>query len=188
MPDQTVARRITVVGTTGSGKTFLARRVSELLGIPHVELDALFWGPGWTETPKDIFRERVSLALSGDAWVADGNYRVLRDVVWPRADTIAWLDYPLRTAMWRLFWRTVRRSFTREELWNGNRESFRTAFLSRDSLFVWQLQSYWSRKRKYADLFNRPEYAHHLEVVRLRSPRETEHWLSDLASVEVANG
>lgn len=173
------ALRINVVGTTGSGKTALARRISERLSIPHVELDAIFWGPGWTKTPDEVFRERVSSALSGDTWVADGNYNTVRDIVWPMAETVVWLDYPLRTTMWQLLWRTVRRSFTKEELWNGNRESFRTAFLSRESLFLWLLQTYWRRKKEYPVLFERPEYAH-LAMVRLRSPRGAGQWLNRL--------
>ncbi len=86
-------QRINVVGVTGSGKTTLARRLSDRLDIPHVELDALFWGPGWTETPDDVFRERVRQALAGERWVVDGNYSRIRDIIWPRADTIIWLDY-----------------------------------------------------------------------------------------------
>jgi adenylate kinase family enzyme len=70
-------RRIAVVGTTGSGKTTLARQLSERLGIPHVELDAIRYGPNWKETPDEIFRECVSQALSGRSWVADGNIEYL---------------------------------------------------------------------------------------------------------------
>ena len=178
-----LARRINVTGNTGSGKTSLARRISHRLGIPHVELDAIRHGPDWTETPDEIFRDRVSLALSGEAWVVDGNYSVVRDVVWPQAQMIVWLDYPLRTAMWRLVWRTLRRSFTREELWNGNRESFRKSFLSRESILLWLLQTYRCKRREYPALVRRPEYAH-LAMVRLRSPSETEQWLDRLTVPE----
>src|SRR5437016_1896693 len=80
--------RIVVIGTSGSGKTTQARHLSERLGIPHVELDALHWVPGWTEAPTDALRERVTEALAGDAWLVDGNYSVVRDIVWPRADTV----------------------------------------------------------------------------------------------------
>ncbi len=124
--DRTTAHRINVVGSTGSGKTALARRISERLGIPYVELDAIRHGPGWTEMPDHLFREKVSIALSDDTWVVDGNYHVLRDVVWPKASTIIWLDYTMRVVAWRLFSRTLRRNLTGEVLWNGNRERFRT--------------------------------------------------------------
>lgn len=170
-------RRIAVVGTTGSGKTTLARQLSQRLGGFHVELDALYWGPGWTPAPAAVFRARVAAALNHDTWVVDGNYSKARDIVWSRADTVIWLDYSLPLIIWRLFMRTSRRIVMREELWSGNRERLRTQLFSRDSLFLWALRTYRRRREEYPVLFNRPEYAH-LTIVHLRSPRATREWLS----------
>ena len=172
-------RRIAVVGTTGSGKTTMARRIAQRLAINHVELDALHWGPDWTPAPIERFREHTAQALDGDAWVVDGNYGKVRDIVWSRADTIVWLDYPLLVILGRLVWRTLRRVTTREELWQGNREHFVAQFASRDSLFLWALRTYPRRRREYPMLLERPEHAH-LAVVRLRSPRAARAWLASL--------
>ena len=174
-------QRIAVVGTSGSGKTTLAHRLAERLGVPHVELDSLHWGPDWTPTPRDLFREQVAEALGSKAWTIDGNYSSVRDIVWARADSVVWLDYSLPVVMGRVLWRTIRRSLLREELWNGNRERFREAFLARDSIILWALTSYRRRKREYPVLFEQPEYAH-LRVVHLRSPRATEEWLEGLVA------
>ena len=76
-------RRIVVVGTTGSGKTTVASQLSRLYQLLHVEMDALRHDPGWAEAPDDVFRERLARALADERWVADGNYSVARDVVWP---------------------------------------------------------------------------------------------------------
>ncbi len=171
--------RIVVVGSTCAGKTTLARRLSALLDIPHVELDALNWEPNWVAAQVEVFRQRVEDAVAGDAWVVDGNYTAVRDLVWPRATELIWLDYPLRTLLWRLLRRTLRRTLTGEELWNGNREQFRVQFLSSDSLFLWLLRTYWQRRRTtYLDI-GLPERSN-LEAVRLRSPRATRDWLSAL--------
>lgn len=172
-------QRIIVIGTTGSGKTNTAREIAQRLGIPHIELDALNWGPNWTETPRDVFRQRVSEAVAGDAWVVDGNYSKSRDLVWPRADTAVWLDFTLWVILWRLFRRTIARTLTQEELWSGNRERMRTALFSRDSIFLWALQTYRRRRRSYPLLLSQPEHAH-LSVIRLRSPRAAASWLSAL--------
>lgn len=137
-------------------------------------------GSDWTEPPVEAFRERVARALLGEAWVVDGNYSKVRDIVWRRADTLIWVDYPLWLILWQLARRTMRRIVTQEELWSGNRERIRTGVLSRNSLFVWALQTYRRRRRDYAALPRRPEYAH-LQVVRLRSPRQTDAWLAALA-------
>ena len=173
--------RIAVIGTTGSGKTVLARELAQRLGVSHVELDALRWDPNWTEAPNDIFRKRISQALKADAWVADGNYSIARDIVWSQANTLVWLDYPLRVIMWRLFWRSLRRSVTKEELWNGNRERFRIQFLSRDSLLLWALKTYWRLRRQFPLLFEMPEHTH-LRVVHLSSPRATKRWLANVVA------
>jgi DNA helicase HerA-like ATPase len=89
-------RRINVVGTTGSGKTTVAKAIAERLGFEHIELDGLFWKPDWGETPDDEFLPRVDEATRGERWVLDGNYSRTRPIVWPRADTIVWRrrNYP----------------------------------------------------------------------------------------------
>jgi adenylate kinase family enzyme len=171
-------RRIVVVGVTCSGKTTLARQLAAHLGCPHVDLDALHWEAGWQAAPLTVFRERVAGELDRVAWVVDGNYSKVRDLVWPLADMLVWLDYALPLALWRLVRRTARRIVTREVLWNGNRETVR-ALLGRDSLLAWLVKSYFKMRRGYPLLLARPEYAH-LTVVRLRSPGETRRWLAGL--------
>lgn len=176
MADNFHGKRIAVIGTTGSGKTTLAHRLAQQLGVPHVELDALHWEPGWTPAPLEVFCERVSQALTGDAWVVDGNYSKARPIVWDRADTIIWLDFSFWTILSRLTRRTLRRLISKEELWNGNRERWKEQFFSRESLFFWMFRTYRRRKREYLLLLSRPEYAH-LAVVRLASPQAAEEWL-----------
>jgi adenylate kinase family enzyme len=177
-------QRIVVVGSGGVGKTTLAAALAARLGVPHVELDSLYWGPNWTGSggsPEgdERFRSRVAAAVSGDAWVVDGNYSVARRVLWPRADTVVWLDYPLPLVLGRLLRRTMRRAWTRELLWGTNRESFRE-LLSRDSLIWWVLTTHHRRRRTYAAMPGTPEFAH-LAFVRLCSPQETEAWLAAAA-------
>ena len=172
-------RRIVVVGVTGSGKTTLARELSDRLGLPHVELDALYWEPNWTPAPAETFRARVAEALQGGAWVADGNYGIARDIVWARADTLVWLDYGLPVILWQLTRRMWRRVFSHEELWNGNRERLGDHFFSRDSLYLWVFKTYWRRKREIPMLLEFPENKH-LKVFHFKSPRELEEWLNSM--------
>src|ERR671934_546543 len=169
--------RIVVVGTSGSGKTTVAREVARRLGVPHVELDALYHGPGWAETPPEEFRRRVAAAMDGDGWVVDGNYESkLGDLVLRRADTVVWLDLPLRVALTRVTRRTIRRIRTGEELWSGNRESWRGGFIGWESMFVWTIRSHIKRRRAVPR-----QLARHpgVQVVRLRTAREVERYLSE---------
>ena len=120
-------------------------------------------------------------ALQGDAWVVDGNYSKVRDLVWSRAEVVVWLDFALPIVMWRLLGRTLRRAVTGEELWNGNHERLATTLCSRDSILLWALKTYRKHRREYPGVVGNPEYAH-LRLVRLRSPRATEAWLSGLGA------
>jgi adenylate kinase family enzyme len=181
MPDTNIGQRIVIIGTTGMGKTTLACRLAALLTYPHIELDALHWGPNWQPAPLDCFRTRVAKTLAGDRWVTDGNYSKVRDIVWRRADTVVWLDYSRAVALLRLTRRTLRRMLTQEVLWNGNRESWRTALFSRDSILRWALKTHGRHRREYPCLFQQPEYDH-LLVIQLRSPRMTRHWLESYAT------
>lgn len=169
-----------MVGNTAAGKTTFSRRLARQLGVPHVELDALQFEPGWTVVPDDVLRERVrgALAETPHGWVADGNYATVRDLVWTRADTLVWLELPLRTLLTRLTRRTFARIIGREELWGtGNRESLRAHFASRDSLFLWLVRSHRARRRECRAQLATADHAH-LRVVHLRSSAAVERWLT----------
>jgi adenylate kinase family enzyme len=171
--------RIAVVGATGSGKTTLAGKIAQRLGIPHLETDSLYWGPNWKPIPLDEFRLRMDTVTRSEQWVVDGNYSKVRDLVWGRADTLVWLDYPFLLVFWRLLRRSIPRVFSRVELWNSNYETFRNIFLSRDSLFVWLFQSYPRQKRAFPVLVTEPMFSH-LAFVRLKSPREADAWFHQI--------
>jgi len=170
--------RILILGGTGSGKTTLARELAAALHVPHVELDSLYFGPEFSTAPLPLLRERTSVAIAGDRWVTDGNKRAVRDLVWPRADTIVWLDYPLGVRLWRLAKRARRRSSV---LKAQAEETGGTTGLPRQLLaaargVLTALRSHAGQRREYPRMFAEPANQH-LAVVRLRSPRATRQWL-----------
>ncbi len=167
-------RKVAVIGTaSASGKTTLGRELARRLDVQFVELDALVHGPGWVETPDDVLRAQLEPVLAAEGWVIDGSYRgKLGTLVLDQADVVVWLDLPIRVWLPRLVRRTLRRIRTREELWNGNRESLATAFWGRDSLILWSIRSHFRRHREWP-----PAFAG-LNVVRLRTPAEVERFLA----------
>ena len=171
-------RRVVVGGSTGSGKSTFARALAARMNVPLIELDEIRHGPNWTETPDDEFRARIDPLTAREGWVVDGNYSMTMDLTWGRADTLVWLDYSLALILWRLFLRTNRRIFRREILWNGNRERFANAYLSRQSLYVWVFRSYWRRRRNWPRWL--AEGYRHLEVHRFRTQGEADRWLASL--------
>jgi adenylate kinase family enzyme len=173
--------RIVVIGTTSSGKSTLAQNLATKLGLHFIELDALHWEPNSTEAPLEVFRERVIAAMQAPGWVVAGNYHIVRDLVWPQAEAVIWLDYSLQRIFWQLTRRTFKRWWTQELLWGTNRESLSKHFQiwSQDSLFHWLFKTYWRRKKEYPALFALPENRH-LKVIHFRSPQETAEWLRTL--------
>jgi adenylate kinase family enzyme len=173
--------RISVIGTSGSGKTTFAGKLAEILRIPHVELDSLNWEANWTPAPKEVFRSRVREVIKVDRWVVDGNYgKDARDLIWERADTIVWLNYSLPVIINRLVRRTLRGLVLGEECCNGNRETLRHA-LSRNSIILWALQTYKRRRAEYPHLLVVMDQRG-VQTFKFHSPKEAERWLSRLAS------
>jgi len=165
-----------VASASGNGKTTLGRELARRLDVPFVELDALVHGPNWAETPDDVLRAQVEPVVASDGWVIDGSYRSkLGDLVLENADVVVWLDQPIRVWLPRLTRRTWRRLRGHEQLWNGNTESLRGAVWGRESLFGFALRMHFARRRRYASQL--APYT----VVRLRTPREVERWLADVA-------
>ncbi len=124
-------------------------------------------------------RAQVQQLTDQEHWVCDGNYSQLRNILWQRADTVIWLNYPFPTVFWRLMRRTLQRSFGKVELWNGNRESWQTSFFLSDSILLWLLQSYPRHLSEYPQLLKHPQYMH-LKLFRFRRPQAAQSWLAAL--------
>jgi len=165
---------VLVVGTSGAGKTTLARRISEVLDIPHHEIDAFFHGPGWT--PREAFLTDVEAFSSEPQWVTEWQYRVVRDLLARRADLVVWLDLPRATVMQQVIRRTLGRRLRREVLWNGNVEpSPWTFFTDGDHIVRWA----WSTHHKTALRVAELSVQHpRLAIVRLASHAEASQWLA----------
>jgi adenylate kinase family enzyme len=172
-------RRVVVVGTSCSGKTTFARRLADLLGCPHVELDALHWAPNWVERPDEELRASVAEAVAAERWVVDGNYHVVRDLTWARATHIVWLDFSFPVVFSRALGRTIRRSVSGEELFAGNRETLRQSFLSRESILLWVLATYRRRRRLYGGLMRESPWPA-LRWISFARPVDAESFLRGL--------
>ena len=172
--------RVSVVGTSGAGKSTFASSLARALGAVFLELDSLQHQAGWKPLPTEEFRAAVSGVVAGEQWVIDGNYSRVQDLVWARADTVVWLDLPRRLVMRRIIWRTLRRVGGRAELWNGNRERWQNFFSldKEDSVIAWAWQTYASNRERYEAAMADPLHAH-LRFIRLRSPASVRRFLRE---------
>jgi adenylate kinase family enzyme len=173
--------RYVVIGTSGAGKSTFGRKLAAIFGSRYIELDDLFWDADWTPRAVAEFESRVVAQTAGESWVVDGNYSVMRDIIWPRATDIVWLNYGRAVVLSRVLRRTLRRLALREALWSGNRESIGRSFLSRESILLWSFNTFDKNRRKYATIRWSGEYPH-LRWHELRSPREARRFLRAVRS------
>jgi adenylate kinase family enzyme len=166
-------RRVLIAGTSGSGKTTLAALVAQVLGIPHIEIDALFHGPDWS--PRQSFEADVRQFSNSPGWVTEWQYSVVRAVLAERADLLVWLDLSRSTVMYQVIRRTLRRRLHREVLWNGNVEApLKSIFTDRQHIVRWAWTTHGKTALRVATLREqRPE----LPIIRLTSRSAARHWL-----------
>ena len=181
------ARRINVIGTSGTGKTTFSRALASVLGISCHEMDRMFWQPGWTASDEDEFLARVKEAVSGERWILDGNYNRATPIKWATVECVVWLDYPFHRTLRHAVSRAFRRSVTQEEIWpgTGNRESLRKNFFSRDSVLLWTLKTYRSNRASYRATMDAGEDRAFV-FVRIGSPSDARRVLELISSETVA--
>jgi adenylate kinase family enzyme len=183
-------KRISVVGSSGSGKTTVARRLATALAVPYIELDALHWGPNWTGATGPELSEKIAAATAGDTWVVDGNYwSKVGHQVWTKADTVVWVSPPRWRTIWRVLARTARRAASGQELWSGNRERWTGLMFWRgeESIVWWAWTTYGRTQERYATAMADPKW-HHLTFHRLRTRREVERFFATLGEPEQDTG
>lgn len=174
-------QRVAVHGASGSGKTTLARSLARALDAAHLELDGLYHQAGWSPLDPADFRARVEEFVGQSRWVVDGNYRLVRDLVWSRADAVVLVDLSRARVTSRVVRRTLGRLFARTELWNGNHESWRNV-LSLDperNIVRWSWTTYAHYHGPFADEVRR--VAPHARLVVLRTPRHVRAFLRSAA-------
>ena len=178
--------KINVVGTSGSGKSTVSKQLAHALLLPYIELDLLFWRPGWQETPDDEFQCKIATALASASdqsggWVLDGNYTRTKHVKWQDVDVVVWIDYPFWRTLWQAVRRAVRRAWTGQELWpgTGNKETWSELLLSRKSILVWTITTYRLNRRRYeADMRDRAW--EHIRFIRVTHPSQVQGVIKEL--------
>jgi adenylate kinase family enzyme len=127
-------QRILVIGSPGAGKSTLARRIAETLGLPLIHLDQEYWSAGWVEPARETWFERVAALARRPAWVMDGNYSGTMSSRLPQATLVVWLDVPRWRCMLRVLKRIARyRGSVRPDMAEGCPERLSLEFLR----YVW---------------------------------------------------
>lgn len=176
--------RISVIGTSGAGKTTFSARLAKSLCAPHIELDAINWGVNWRDLNShdpETFKLRVAEAIAGERWICDGNYSLVRDLVFERAEGVIWLDPPKGRVMRQVVARSWVRAIRGDELWpgTGNRETFWRWF-TKDHPIRWAYDTYDDRRRRYERMFEDPALRF-LRKWRIQTRSEADELIKQLA-------
>jgi adenylate kinase family enzyme len=164
-----------IYGVTGSGKTTLARQISERTGLQWYAIDDMTWEPGWVTVAPEEQRRRIAAVCARDEWIIDHGYSSWLDIVLDRVELIVALDYPRWLSLGRLIRRTLLRNIDHRPICNGNTETLRQTF-SRESIIAWHFRSF-ARKRATMRRWE-ADPPPGVQVVRLTSPAATRRWLA----------
>lgn len=174
-------QKIIVVGSSCSGKTSTGRLIEKHSGIPFIDLDDVFWKPGWQGTDDDEFREKIDKITKNDSWCLSGNYNRINDLTWARADAIVWLNFPFPVVFRQALYRTFKRALTKELVCNGNTESLVKAFFSKDSILWWVYKTYPSMTKRYLDRKKTPLYDNY-KFYEFYNHYDVREWIETLRS------
>ncbi len=164
-------KTIGLVGTSGAGKTTLAKELAKRMGTIFIEIDAIRHKENWQRATDSEFQEGIEKQIgNNESWVIDG---VVGDPMGERLDLILWLDLPLHVKLNRAIKRSLKRIVTKEEIWNGNRESWYGAFLAPDGVVPFMFRAHFRHRR------NMPKSTHFYKVKRLKTAAEVDDWLSN---------
>lgn len=165
--------KIYIVGSVGSGKTTLARKVSAKLQIPHFETDNFVW----TRHPTGDIRNEIEVrdqllqdAIGKDDWVIEGVHIDWTDVGLHAAEQIVFLDIPKKKRTLRII-----RRYTRQLLKQEN-ANYKPTFSMFCRMFKWN--KYFEEQMKPEFLMKFRFYKH--KVQRFETDKEVADWLIQL--------
>jgi len=165
--------RVVILGSGGAGKSTLARLLGDTLGLPVIHLDREHWRPGWIETPRDEWAERVNELVAGDRWVIDGNYGGTMEARLRACDAAIFLDLPRSLCLWRVARRWQRyRGRARPDMTPGCNERLDWTFMR----WIWN----YPRLHRPGVMQQLATLGAGQRVVHLRSRREVREFMATL--------
>jgi adenylate kinase family enzyme len=177
-------RRISVLGSPGAGKTTFSKKAASKLGLEHIELDLVYWGPNWHKPTDKVFQNKLAdlitkvEARNPNGWIMCGNFtHSLEGKYQDEADTVLLFQLPMLLVIWRVSKRSIKRLFTQEEVFPGCKETIRGAFIGRYSLLGWIILKHPGKVKQTRELMKRLGKEENLII--FRSNKAAYLWLEN---------
>src|SRR3990167_6853203 len=85
--------KVLIIGISGTGKTILARKLSDFLKIPITHYDELVWGKCWQEIDEKIVERTLEKVVKKDRWIIEGYIQPAAKIKLEKTDRVIYLDY-----------------------------------------------------------------------------------------------
>ena len=165
-------QRIIIIGCGGAGKSTLARKLGEVLDLPVVHLDKLFWKPNWVETSREEFDALLAQELAKDKWIMDGNFNRTMPERIKHCDTIIYLDFSRVVCLMGVVKRVITTYGTvRPDMGEGCPERIDFEFMK----WVWNFNK--NKRESYYKMLNEVEG---IETIVLKNRRAVKMFLKSL--------
>ena len=119
--------KIHIIGCSGTGKTYLAKKLSNKYNIPRYDLDNIYWDNSSEKyETKTEFEKRDKLLqkiLEKDSWIIEGIYYKWLEQSFKNADIIYVLDLPKYIYKFRIIQRFIKRKLKLEA---GKKENLKS--------------------------------------------------------------
>jgi adenylate kinase family enzyme len=169
-------KRVVVIGSGGAGKSTFSRRLGEATGLPVIHLDAVYWRPGWKETPKDEWTKQIEELARAEKWIMDGNFGGTREIRMRAADTIIMLDVSRHVCIYRVVKRAIKyHGRSRPDMTPGCNEKLDLDFLA----WIWNY-----RKRSRARALAEIGKLENKRLIVLKSSEEIENFFASLPALQ----
>lgn len=134
-------KKILVCGESCSGKSTFGSVLSSKLKINSYDLDEIHWLPDWNVNPSNMFNKKINQIIKKEEWIVSGNYFKRQNTIIQNCDTVIYLKIGFWTRFYRALARGISRSIRNIPVCNGNYETLKQTFLSKDSLLLYIIKT-----------------------------------------------
>jgi adenylate kinase family enzyme len=171
--------RIYILGTIGSGKSFLANRLSKILNIPCYDLDDIFWLNKFNKKRNKMERNQLFQKLCNKKeWIIEGVYSTWVEEGIKKSDLVIFLDINTLTLLYRTIKRYIKREKSKKKGKDRYQENLKDLLGLIKAIIKYKRKNYDRGYYKHKELIGK----HKVDVAYLKNKKELNRFLKDYVS------